>query len=972
MRDARSPTAARTSRAVTATCAILAAGLLAYTSFRAATLSFTHDESFSYLHYVTAPIAQIFSFEPPTANNHPLNSVLMKLAAAVLGPSELALRLPNLLGHVIYLIASFLLIRPLRSNTLRLTGFVLLNLNPYLLDFFGLARGYGLAAAMMLASLHLFVSILDSDDLPTLRPTAACFSLAGLAALANLALLNYLSALIFVFSLVVVARALRSSERGLSRWRSLAVGLGPGILVCAGIALLLGPATLKLLGGGHFYFGGETGFWSDTARTLVSRSLYLAEPSHDSEATVSAVTGAVGVAVLLCAVAFSYQLLRRSNSSSTRQALVSTALLLVLALAALANVVEHGLLGLRFITGRTALFLVPLFFLVLIHLLHHLWRGRLRKLSLALCLAIVAAAGLNAAGALNLTHSLDWKYDAHTGQMLSILADEMVEHDLDQVRISTSWQFEPTMEFYRRTRQLHWLIRIPLQRRRRDPPADYLYLSRVDYPHREKQLGEHQIVWQPPSGSAVLVRPQRRPQAPRAPGTKRPHVIIMSIDTLRADHLGVYGYELGTSPNLDAFAKRAVLFDHAVSSSHNTAPAHMSIFTGLAPSVHRIVNCTVGCKMTQRLEPQIATLAELLKKQGYATAGFHGGANLSDRLGFDQGFDLYTSEIKWRAVYERPSTIDPIRRWIRARKDEEKPQFLFLHHYICHDPYLQAPERFRQRYLRGKRVAGLPTSLSGIITTEGFPRIRREFWRDIRLDDPKHRQHVLALYDGAVRYADHLFGEISKLLETEGIYDDSVLIVLSDHGEEFYEHQGNLHKKLFVEVLHVPLLIKLPHDRHAGRRVSRRVGTIDLMPTLLDLLGVRHELELQGRSFMPLLAGSGQEYRPFIVSYSSALRAVRFQQGGWTYSSQKADLDGETVTDWLFKRTDPLERHNLAAANPDVVRRMRREATRILERDAQFRKRLLRAPSRQHPVARPPSTAKERLERQLRSLGYID
>ncbi len=440
----------------------------------------------------------------------------------------------------------------------------------------------------------------------------------------------------------------------------------------------------------------------------------------------------------------------------------------------------------------------------------------------------------------------------------------------------------------------------------------------------------------------------------------QPDIVLMSIDTLRADHLGCYGYGRDTSPNLDRFADEAVLFEHALSQAPVTAPSHMSLFTGLTPAVHRVYNHSDKYPNTA-LAPQIPTLAELLRAHGYLAFGIHGGGNVGPELGFGRGFESYSGKFPWYDLRSAKDPMRPLRASIERAAQEDKPLFLFLHHYVVHDPYVHGPEAERLRYLEHP-VEGLPLRERDLTGDAAFANRRDRFWSNVDPGDPRHVEHIVALYDGGIRYADWVFGRIEALLREQGIWDDALVIVLSDHGEEFWEHGGTLHRRLFVETLHVPLIVKFPRARYAATRIARPVRLFDVMPTLLGAAGIAPPDGLQATSLSPLLAGTSG-YDPLIPSHADHKPDVlRLQHGGFAYSNQASNGTRE----WLFDlRTDPAERTNLAAKRRDRLEAMRATVEMLHEADLVLMSRL---DSHQGEVTVPDAEGIE----QLRALGYVE
>ena len=412
----------------------------------------------------------------------------------------------------------------------------------------------------------------------------------------------------------------------------------------------------------------------------------------------------------------------------------------------------------------------------------------------------------------------------------------------------------------------------------------------------------------------------------------------------------------------------------------------MSLFTGLTPIVHGVSNVAAG--PMQKLDERIPTYVELLAEEGYDTAGFHGGGNVDASFGFARGFDLYSQDYvpyAWIGLHESSAGLSAVRRFVQISRDRGRPLFLFLHHYVCHAPYLTAPEALRDRFLEGRKVAGLPlgmtdaekAELSRLVDdrTAGkrkrqlhgriFQSHRESFWSGVDLARDDHREHISALYDANVAYADVIFQRVVDLLRAEGVYDDSIVVLFSDHGEEFHEHGGLEHRQAFIETLHVPLAIK-PASRSGitPRVVSRTVRTMDLMPTLLELAGIEDPYTTQAASFGAFLRGNESGYAPEILSYHGhEASIVRLEADGLAYTNQPSKNGRDS---WLFSLADdPRERRDLSEARRADVERLSAAAQARRDRDLAFRDDLLRA------LRRPPQLDPALVE-QLRHLGYID
>jgi len=343
-----------------------------------------------------------------------------------------------------------------------------------------------------------------------------------------------------------------------------------------------------------------------------------------------------------------------------------------------------------------------------------------------------------------------------------------------------------------------------------------------------------------------------------------PNVILISADTLRADRLGAYGYEARpTSPRIDALAGEALLFEVHVAAAPWTTPSHLSLLTGLSPTRHGVTGsdralreALQGDRAIRRLPDVITTLAEALAARGWSTGAFTGGATLDPRIGFDQGFGEYdTSMVK----LDR-GKVDRVFEWIDAQPE---PFFLFWHTFEVHAPYV-APD-FLGDVLPEPRARALGERLEGLPEKRGWKQVRAAK-RVMRSHDAYNREVTSALYDGGVRSFDRWLGELLDFLRARDLDERTILVLTSDHGEQlgedgrpapygdgFYNVHGH---SLFEEMIRIPLIIRLP-GQEDGRRIPDVTASIDVMPTILDLLGLPVPPEVQGQSLRPLWEGEG-------------------------------------------------------------------------------------------------------------------
>lgn len=332
----------------------------------------------------------------------------------------------------------------------------------------------------------------------------------------------------------------------------------------------------------------------------------------------------------------------------------------------------------------------------------------------------------------------------------------------------------------------------------------------------------------------------------------RPNIILISVDTLRADHLGCYGYDRDTSPAMDAFSRDGILFSRFYSHSPSTLPAHMSMLTGLHPTGHELLTLPVGGAVRgQVLDPAVSTLPDMLRSEGYATAAFTGGAQVSGVFGFNRGFDSYQENRAAVALDTAPALYTKAAHWVERNRDH--PFFLFLHTYQVHAPYLP-PSDQADRFL-AEDAAWRQADITELLTErEG---------KYSRMSDSE-RENLIALYDGEIRYMDEGFIEpFLALLKRLDLYDNSLIILTADHGEEFGEHRGWEHgHSLYDELIHVPLIIRRPGGAGAGSRVDDVCRMIDLMPTILEEAGIEPDgLSIDGLSLLPILTGRRESPR---------------------------------------------------------------------------------------------------------------
>lgn len=382
----------------------------------------------------------------------------------------------------------------------------------------------------------------------------------------------------------------------------------------------------------------------------------------------------------------------------------------------------------------------------------------------------------------------------------------------------------------------------------------------------------------------------------------RPNVVLVLADTLRADHLGAYGYERAATPRFDALAAEGYLFEEARAQAPCTFPSANSILTGRLP----VAFLGQEEEGAMGIPASIPSLAEILDEAGWATAAVSASPIVRATAGthnpgggFGRGFDRFDEDCEWRSG-------GCIQRRVERLIDElPEPFFLYLHYLDPHDPYRPPAEWPRPlarggEGLSGATLSGDPRPLESAFYDEG----------DASGLTARALDHLRGLYDAEIAYWDEQLGRLLDLLETTGRLEETIVVVLSDHGESFFEHRHLRHcRSLFDTEIRTPLVLRLPRSLAAGppRRIAAQAANLDVVPTLLDYLELpRDGLRLAGASLRPAIEGRSVERPPVFASWVG-LRAV---QDGRYKLIAASDGGGS----WLFDlAADPAERVNLAA-----------------------------------------------------------
>jgi len=430
----------------------------------------------------------------------------------------------------------------------------------------------------------------------------------------------------------------------------------------------------------------------------------------------------------------------------------------------------------------------------------------------------------------------------------------------------------------------------------------------------------------------------------------RPNVILISIDTLRADHLGCYGYKRNTSPNIDSFGANNILFENCFIHEPSTAQSHMSILTGLYPFTHGVSHSSGMALSSSR-----KTLAEALRSEGYRTLGFaRQCGQMCAEFGFARGFDVYIEGNHSAFIAELQNKF--MARYLEESKDDTL--FLFAHYYDVHSDFEKLPYDSPPPYNRMfcPDYKGNFTGGDGKLYASKY--LANANRKNIRFEQDD-LEYITALYDGSVAYTDRCVGDLFAILRKLGLYDESLIILTSDHGEEFQEHGFMLHGNpyYYEELVRVPMIMKLPGAAVAGKVVAGLIESIDIMPSILALLGVSNVPRMQGDSFIRLIDDPQAQGKDVVFGYT-----VKDGPRAFARSSRWKLLTPNIQHDQQFKMfdlsSDPQEMLEITD-NPDGVTEQLK--AKLLDKYMKLEK-----PGPQKDVSITP----EQLE-MLRSLGYI-
>ncbi|MDZ4766730.1 MAG: sulfatase [Chloroflexota bacterium] len=405
---------------------------------------------------------------------------------------------------------------------------------------------------------------------------------------------------------------------------------------------------------------------------------------------------------------------------------------------------------------------------------------------------------------------------------------------------------------------------------------------------------------------------------------RKPNILLIAIDSLRADHVSGYGYHRLTTPNIDKFATQGVTFERTYSPSIPTTSAYASMLTGMDCFNTQVV----GLRHQGGLRPEVNTLPEVMRDFGYETTCVGFSENPSSR-----GFDKYLDYPAWGSWNEGRSpkanelnkvTIPELKRLAKRRK----PFFMMLRHMDPHAPYLP-PEPFDRMFYHGNERDPKNKSMEPVMNFKPF----RDFFATWMPPGISDKDYIIAQYDGAVAYMDACIQTIFTTLQSLGILEDTIVVINGDHGETLYDHECWFdHHGMYDTVLYVPQIIRYPAKLPQGTRVKGYTQHMDLMPTLLELADLPQDkikwasdLRFNGRSLLPMIRGEVPSHESsFYITECTWMRKHGWRTPEWKLIiALEPDFHFKPEIELYNLIADPAENHNVAEQRPEVVAYLR-------------------------------------------------
>ncbi len=417
----------------------------------------------------------------------------------------------------------------------------------------------------------------------------------------------------------------------------------------------------------------------------------------------------------------------------------------------------------------------------------------------------------------------------------------------------------------------------------------------------------------------------------RRPMLRMPNILLLGIDSLRADRMSCYGYGRLTTPHMDRFAQGGTLFERYYSPHIPTTSGYANMLTGMDVFSTQMV--ALAHKGPMR--PEIKPLAEILREAGYTTTcvGFRGNAaarGFDTYLDYDSGWKTWDQGRMHKADNVNKVAVPELDRLTR----QKQPWLLFLRHLDPHTPYLP-PAPYERMFYGGNECDPKNKSMAPVMAFKPFCDYFAS-WLPPGITD---KDYVTAQYDGGVAYMDACIQTLFTALETKGILDETLVVITSDHGETLYDHDCYFdHHGMYDCTLHVPLIIRYPGKVPAGKRVAGYSQHYDLVPTLMELAGIAPGIQFDGKSLMPMVRGEVASHRPeFYTTECTWMRKHAWRTPQWKLIvALEPDFHFKPMVELYNLVEDPEEYNNLAEKEPEVVATLKaRMEAWIAQREAE-------------------------------------
>jgi arylsulfatase A-like enzyme len=445
------------------------------------------------------------------------------------------------------------------------------------------------------------------------------------------------------------------------------------------------------------------------------------------------------------------------------------------------------------------------------------------------------------------------------------------------------------------------------------------------------------------------------------------NIVFLALDTLRADHLGCYGYHKNTTPHIDQLAKRGVLFRSMIAENNVTQSSFVTMLTGRNPVAHGVVNMK-----PQKISPKLTTMSQILKRNGYRTAAVDNNHRCTGTVNnwFKRGYDDYLDPGEKRKIHFLATAEDVNRlafQWLKQHRQEKF--FLFLHYWDPHFPYIP-PQPWNRRYTHNIKAQVSGRDLKTVMREPLYS------WFQKWSKGVNNPEYVRGLYDGEISYLDYHIGQLLEQLKELNLLDNTLIVLVGDHGESLGEHHIYFdHHGLYDATVHVPFIMVAPGVLPENKRVDGLCQHADILPTVLHVAGIQYAppRQLDGKSLVPLIRGKLAHIRPFVTSCEANWQLKRsIRTPKWKLiKSLEQDVYGNPKFELYHLERDADEQHNVAAKRQQVVSRL----NRLLEQSVKQLRSKYKAvdplskgqKTKLHPLT---VAEEEKVKKRLSDLGY--